>query len=212
MKLFYLVNVGIILTMTMKARKEYYKNLMYKIGFTQSVKQVNEDYYEDFMKLFTNHPNYPEKVKDVIDIKILPNAIHPQYGELNLVKSDGSIDSISYTSCCVLKHDKYKNIKNAMRYAIYPQIVEYKQNAKLICVICQSTDRIEIDHHINKFQQLFLDFIGENPNIPILFDDTYYNSACFRKCDSEYKTKWCAYHKSNAVLRPLCKTCNGKNK
>lgn len=196
--------------MTMKARKEHYKNLMSQIGFCESVKQLNEDHYNDFMKLFTNHPEFPEKVKDVIDIKIVPNGLNPNYRELNIVKSDGSIDNISYTSCCVLKHDKLKNIKQAMRYCINQQITEFRKTATLVCALCQSTDRIEIDHHTNTFQQLFLEFIEANPTIPTSFDDNYFNSACFKECDADFAKKWYDFHKRKAMLRPLCKQCNGK--
>jgi hypothetical protein len=196
----------------MKARKEYYKDLIYKIGLCNSVKSLNEDYYNDFMKLFTNHPEYPEKVKYVVDIKILRNKLNPNHRELNLVKSNGDIDAISYTSCCVLKQDKHKNLKQAMRHCIYPQIAEYKTTATMVCELCGSTDRIEIDHHTNKFQQLFLDFIGENPVLPTSFDNTYYNSPCFKDIDYDWAMKWYDYHKSKAILRPLCRCCNGKLK
>ncbi len=49
--------------MTKKELIEYYKILIYKVGLCQSLKTNHLDVYLEFMDLFTNHPDYPEKIK-----------------------------------------------------------------------------------------------------------------------------------------------------
>lgn len=193
--------------MTMKERKEYYKRKIYEIGLCQSVRSRSQDDYEDFMKLFTHHPDYPKKVSGVVDIKIVPNKLTPRFYELNIVKADGSIDNISYTCCCVLKHNTFKNLKQAMREFIIPQILDYKDSVIMVCQMCGATDNIEIDHVI-EFKKLFDAFIGENPNVPTSFDETYYHAPCFKEADKDFSNSWYKYHKKHATLRPLCKSCN----
>ena len=69
-----------------------------------------------------------------------------KYLELQLIKEDNSIDNISYR-CCINKPNNEKNLKEAMRYAILPQILEFKNNqSKLECALCKSNENIQIDH------------------------------------------------------------------
>ena len=49
--------------MTKKELIEYYKNLIYKIGLCTSVKSNHFEVYLELMDLFTNHPDYPEKLE-----------------------------------------------------------------------------------------------------------------------------------------------------
>ncbi len=65
----------------------------------------------------------------------------------------------SYISC-IKKPSKDTNLKNAMRYAISNQILEYKNSYEkdnLICETCNSKDEIQVDHVI-LFKQLYYDF------------------------------------------------------
>ena len=51
------------------------------------------------MDLFSNHPEYPEKVRDVIDISIIRNKLNSKYFELQIKKADDTTDNISYRYC-----------------------------------------------------------------------------------------------------------------
>ena len=100
-----------------------------------------------------------------------------------------------------------------MRYAISNQILEYKNSCEehnLICEICKSKEDTHIDHII-LFKQLYDDFLKQNKlNIPVKFDDNYYNSAMFTPEDELFNKSWCEYHEKHAILRCLCKSCNLK--
>jgi hypothetical protein len=193
--------------MTKKELIEYYKNMIYKVGLCSSVKINHFEIYLELMDLFTNHPEYPDKIGNVIDVAIVKNKINSKYLELQIIKDDKTIDNISYR-CCINKPTKDKNLKSAMRYAIYPQILEFKNGCDIIeCYLCKSKEDIHIDHII-LFKSLYDDFIKDRKDIPSTFDDNFYNTAIFKKEDEVFKNEWIEYHKNNASLRCLCKTCN----
>ena len=195
--------------MTKKELINYYKNIIYKIGLCSSVKTNYFDIYLELMELFTNHPDYPDKIKDVVDIAIVKNKLNYKYLELQIIRDDKTIDNISYI-CCINKPTKDRNLKSAMRYAIRTQILEFKNSCDIIeCGFCKSKEDIHIDHII-LFKSLYDDFIKDRKDIPIIFDDNFYNACMFKKEDEIFKNEWIEYHKINASLRCLCKTCNLK--
>ena len=164
------------------------------------------------MDLFKNHPEYPEKIENVVDIAIERNRQNPSYYEYKIIKSNGDTDDISYR-CCINTRSKDKNLKDAMRYAILNQIQEYKSNcSKLECEFCQSRQNIEIDH-IKPFKELYDEFLRNRTDIPVIFDDNYFHCAKFQPKDENFEKKWTEYHRTNATLRCLCRKCNiGRNK
>jgi hypothetical protein len=195
--------------MTKKELMEYYRNLIYKVGLCQSVKSSHLNLYFELMDLFTNHPDYPEKIKDVVDISIVKNKLNHKYLELQILKMDNTTDNISYR-CCINKPSKNRDLKNAMRYAILPQIKEFRNNCQILeCSICKSSDNVEIDHII-LFNRLYDGFIKDRADIPTSYDDNYYNSAVFKADDKPFENDWIDYHMKNSILRCLCKTCNLK--
>ena len=187
---------------------KYFRKMINDLGLCNSLKHSFNDAYEELMKLFENHSEYPEKVDNVVDISIVHNKLNKNYFELQLIKNDGTTDDISYIKC-IQKPSKDSNLKSAMRYAIVDQILEFKNNCnELICEICQSDYIIQIDHII-LFKQLYNDFLKQNTlRIPTTFDNTYYHSAKFKDVDKEFETSWSKYHKEHAILRCLCNKCN----
>ena len=197
---------------TLKAKKEYYQKLIYTIGLCESVKSISEPHYNEFCELFKCHPEYPMKVQDMVDLRIEINMRNSTCYALYMIKQDSSIEDISYLSCCKNNVDKYKNLKNAMRFGIQAQINEYRfKNHKKICVICESRQNIQVDHHEPSFKQLYNDFLKTTENIPHSFDDNFYNSAMFKEDDNVFSNDWGVFHKHHCNLRYLCRSCNLKN-
>jgi hypothetical protein len=193
--------------MTKKELLEYYKNLIYKVGLCPSIKTNHFEIYLELMDLFTNHPDYPEKIENVVDLAIVKNKMNFKYLELQIIKEDNSTDNISYR-CCIHKPNKDRNLKNAMRYAVYPQIIQFRENCEnLKCAFCQSSENIQIDH-ILLFKELCNEFLKDRKCIPSVFDDNFYNSAKFQKDDKQFENEWIEFHRENATLRCLCKSCN----
>ncbi len=192
---------------TQKSLKGYIQTLIHKIGLCESIKDNHNEYYQDFIELFKRHPAYPEKIFGMIDVKIRNN---PKYGqkELYILYENGNCQDISYNLCITGKPKN--NLKVAMRVAIEPQIIRFRNISEYICQTetCKSTDDLEVDHEIH-FEKLYDDFMAQyNGNIPSVFDENVGHLKCFKKEDREFETKWYNYHEKNAKLRMLCKTCN----
>ena len=84
---------------------KYFRKMINDIGFCDSLKSHYNDAYEELMKLFKNHSEYPEKVDNVVDIAIVHNKLNKNYFELQIIKNDGTTDDISYIKC-IQNHQK----------------------------------------------------------------------------------------------------------
>ncbi len=191
--------------------KKHFRKKIDKIGKCDSIKTEHPTDYLEFCELFKRHSNYPDKFMDMKDIKIDYNPIYHTNLIVYIIKSNGEIDDVSVLNNCISGKPKDK-LKIAMRVAIQPQI-DYFRNiqTKLICEICNSTNKIEIDHHseLQPFAKLYNDFMITNKlKIPTEFDNTISCLKCFKETDKEFNEQWIKYHKENAILRMLCKECN----
>jgi len=193
--------------MTKKPQLEYFKRLINDTGLCPSLKSNFPEIFEKLMELFINHPDYPSKIENVVDVAIIRNKINKKYFELQLIKENNDIDNISYIAC-INKPKTDKCLKEAMRFAVLSQILEFKNNQnKLECSICKSTDDIQIDHLI-LFKDLYDEFIKTQNDIPSKFNENYYNAAQFKPEDKDFENAWAQFHKQKAELRCLCKNCN----
>ena len=188
-----------------KEKLRFYGDILNK-GLCKSMVNEREKDYIELMELFKNHPEYPFKLRDVVDIQVVKNKRNSKYFEFNLIRKDGSIEDISYRSCICQRTDNH-NLLNAMRNCIQPQINHFKENSEKKCVFCGNTKEIHIDH-IYMFKDLTTDFLKDKMNIPSTFDDNFDNSAIFKEEDEIFSNSWYEYHLKNANLRPLCKKCN----
>ena len=76
--------------MTKKELIDCYKNLINSTGLCSSLKSNYPSIYFELMDLFSNHPEYPEKVRNVIDISITRNKLNSEYFELQIKKADNT--------------------------------------------------------------------------------------------------------------------------
>jgi len=193
---------------TQKAQFEYFGKILNK-GLCSSLVTQRPNDYKEMMLLFTKHPDYPHKTRDVVDMNITQNTLNHKAFQFNLIRNDGTIEDISYRNCISKPQENHKFI-GAMRDYIKPQIKSFRNLNEMKCQFCGETDNIHIDH-IYMFKNLMIDFLLINPNKPTLFNENTDNQYVFRLEDvatHEYANKWYEYHKLNATLRPLCATCN----
>ena len=192
--------------------KKHFREIIDKIGICDTVKTHYPQEFLDFCELFTRHSEYPDKFFGFVDIKIGYNPEFKNQLVVYIIKNNGEIDNVSVMNNCITGKPK-DNLKIAMRVSIQPQIDEYKNNNYIkVCEICGEHDRIEIDHHSEKmpFVKLYIDFMEiNNLSIPTSFNDAKSHMKCFKEIDYQFKEKWIQYHKDNAILRMLCRTCNG---
>ncbi len=95
-----------------------------------------------------------------------------------MIRDDGTTEDISYR-CCINERNINKNLYDAMRDCIDPQIKLFRNNNIMRCEFCDKTEEIHIDH-----------------------------ITMFRDIDNDFADEWFKYHLENAQLRPLCKCCN----
>lgn len=195
-----------------KSLENYIRSIIAEIGICSSVKQFYPSYYNFFSELFQNHPNYPEKTLNTVDIFITQNKISPAHLELNLLKQTQNIistDNISWRSCISGKSKNH--LKSALRVAIHDQILEFRRNCPLVqCCFCKSTDASEYHvDHINHFEEILAKFLLYNIlKLPSNFKDSSLNLKTFLPSDLDFENSWKMFHKKEARLRLLCSSCN----
>ncbi len=190
-----------------KTLKKYVRETIDTIGLCPSIKKLHPDKWELFIYLFERHSDYPNKFCGLIDIKIRNNPVFNNL-EVIIVKNNGDEDDVSLFNNCITGKPK-DNLTIAMRNSIVPQILEFKNNSSLICVLCGSIEKIHIDHHEPQFIDLKKDFVNEwKGPIPNIFDQNNSHSKIFTSINNEFEKKWIEYHKKNATLRVLCNKCN----
>jgi len=82
--------------------------------------------YKETMVLFTNHPEYPYKTRNVVDINITNNSLNSKAFQFNLIRKDGTIEDISYRYCISKPRENHKFL-DAMRNCIKPQIKSFQK-------------------------------------------------------------------------------------
>jgi hypothetical protein len=190
-----------------KALLNYVKNVRDEIGVCDSIKELHPEYFIFFLQLFKRHPEYPEKIAGLVDIKIQRNPIFKKNLEVVMIKENNIFEDISICKACITGKGK-DNLKEALREAIVPQIMKYKNNNDVwYCDICNSSEKIQIDHVNPQFEEMIYNFC-QGKLLPTKFDDNSAHQAIFRNCDREFKDEWINYHQKNAILRPLCQSCN----
>jgi hypothetical protein len=195
---------------TQQGLKTYFREKINRIGQCNSVKTTYPVDFSDFCEVFQRHPDYPEKFIGFTDIQIKYSLVFGNQLVVYIKKDNGTLEDVSVLNHCITSKSK-NNLKIAMRVAIQPQIDEYKLHCLQYCELCNSHDKLEVDHHSEKapFAKLYLDFMKHNTiPIPSSFDDTKSHMKCFQITDVEFSKSWIEFHKEHAMLRILCKKCN----
>lgn len=193
---------------THKELKAYAKDVIDKIGICSSIKEEHEEHWNMFIYLFERHNNYPEKFEGLKDIYIQYHPTYKKNLEVMILKDNGETDNVSVLKSCITGKGK-RLITEAMRNAIVPQILSFRDKSKKHCVLCNSKEKIEIDHEKPQFIELHDIFLNSNlDKIPETFKEDEGHNKIFIEEDEEFKNRWISYHESNAKLRVLCFKCN----
>ena len=199
--------------------KKYFKNIKDKYDDNTLLKKQNEEEYNDVIALFKNHEEYEKKTENMRDILIKRDYYRNK--AFYIFKNDGSIEDISYihsincigkTKQQILEKMTVKDLTQALRYCIKPQIYQFRENTnQTSCQLCNSTYKLEVDHII-KFEKIKKDFLRQtNLQIPTSFtDDSETHEHCFKDEDNEFSQAFFLYHSQHAQLRILCRRCNQK--
>lgn len=198
--------------------RDFVVRLIHDTGVCKSLRNEKPEIYHFFRDLFQRHPEGARKgvalIQD-ISIRKFPKARGPNLlvndHQFWIIKSDGTEDSISWSSCVKgAANPVGKKLNWAFRQAIEDQIKEFRIAHRADpCEFCGTRQELTVDH-ITKFRQLKDDFLALHPTHPTEFGKNELAQEIFRPEDAEYCQLWKEYHKTNATLRILCKPCNQK--
>lgn len=198
---------------TQLSAKKYIRDLISKIGICNSVKNISQDYYEILLELCKRHPESEEKLRDIVDFRIIYNRFSKKYYELNIVKLHNIIIDISWKICISgRERSAQQDLNTAFRVCIIDQINEFRNKSNTTkCSLCQEKiTKCHIDHVIH-FQKIVDDFMKIYKfDIPTQYDivNDGSNRICFTNRDKNIHDAFYNYHKNYAVLRVLCENCN----
>ncbi len=144
-----------------------------------------------FMALFERHPDSVEKIGCGIDY-ILLSRNFGGYPHLEIIRLDGSQESISWKTCCKAKRPSEKtNLARQYRREIAPDIINFKNKMAFesTCASCQIAEEecaLEVDHYGEfEFKDIVDLFIKNNE-----------------------KSSFIDFHRKYAKLQLLCKKCH----
>lgn len=203
---------SIIIEKNIKQKKLKYevKKVIERIGLCESIKTEYPEDYIFFIELFTRHPNWMEKTKNMKDIKIRNNKKYKNQKEVLIEKENGDLIDISVLNKCITCKETKNNLYDAMRNAVENQTKELKKNKELKCEECETKSNLEVEHVNILFVELYENFLKDRIDIPNEFDNTISNSKCLKQVDKKFEEEWKKYHETNAELRFLCNKCNNK--
>ncbi|EKQ70349.1 Protein of unknown function (DUF3223) [Leptolyngbyaceae cyanobacterium JSC-12] len=178
-------------------------------------KQLRGREFEIIRALLDRHPQANEKIGNGVKAIFVKRTQNQQgVNKSNcycfyVQRLDGSSVDFSYEVCISPEKDTPDNSRlEAYRNSVDDQILKFKSDNPLVCELCGSLDRPEVDH-IEPLITLVEKFEETVTSVPMEFDDDpVYHFRIFKKEDNKFKATWRRFHKKNATLRILCKRCN----
>lgn len=195
-----------------KTKKDCLNYTREKIKTIGECIEIPDEEMTFFINLIKNHPEYEHKIGVGIKTFYIKKD---KYGNMAtyIKKIDDSDDVFSWTYCCQFKkRDNNFYLNRALRHTIVCDILKFKDDNELKCKLCDSTTSTEYHvDHVYPFCHLVDDYCL-NKKIPKSFDDVSRLSfeIKFKKDDFIFEKEWLEYHRTNAKLQILCKTCNLK--
>jgi hypothetical protein len=196
---------------------EYTRNVINSLGCGK----INKDHihYNFFENLLKNHDHYDEKRGEGIDyFYITTDPINRRNNQTWIKRIDDSDIVYSWNHCCKFKSTTQNELlASCMRNSIHDDILEFKQHQIMRCNLCKTIDCTWLDFHVDHvdppFREIKDNFLKQtNLRIPSIFGNCKnFSTKIFMDDDVAFKNEWIAYHKTNAVLQILCKTCNLKS-
>ena len=190
---------------TKKALKDHVKPIIQSLG----VCEIPPDHprFQFFIDLFKNHPEHKEKLNGRPIIKF-SRKIAVYNSLVMFFHTDEKEEDFSWDICCFNFKNKKDDLNNALRNAIQPHTIEYRNTlTDPECVLCKSKNNIQIDH-IYAFSKIRDEFLHGREDIPNKFNGNICREI--RQEDIAFKESWLEYHNKIATYQPLCKKCNIK--
>jgi hypothetical protein len=204
---------------TQDQAKQYIRNIINELLVGEEINESHEK-YATLMEIVSNHRDF--QYKRGVGIKYFYIVLNPlnKCRELNICRKDNTNIVISYVVCAedsiidksrMKVHDVRFKLYQAMRNAINDQIIEFKNTSVFKCVQCSNDDEeteYHVDHHNPSFMEMRDSYL-EGKVCPTRFDYIdRLNISKFKEQDIQFASEWREYHRTNANLQILCKSCN----
>jgi hypothetical protein len=168
-------------------------------------------HYQFLVDLLNNHPKKISKIGSGIHSFIIIQNFRQTGYEVNIKRTDNSIESFSWKSCATGTFKGHAELLScAMQNAIEPQRQEFKyNNPEQICNHCGYYAKCDVDHKSPRFETMQKDFLSNVSSIPYEFAkqlDTH--ATIFKNIDSDFEYDWQEYHKSCVQWQYLCVPCH----
>jgi len=185
---------------TQKEAKEYVRELY-------ATTQMGRITDPEFERILSFHPNYEKKVGCGIDhLEMSFNEYRQKV--VYICRVDQTVDTFSWVACITRPSPEklYKySLNSALRQAIQDQISEFRHTHEWTCPCGYQGENFHVDH-INQFKQLADEFLKKHEP-PKQFGKCLLTQNSILE-DIPFRKAWQQYHRENAHLRILCKTCN----
>ena len=159
-------NFNGLLFRSKKAVQDYIRGVVNDCPFDLVIDETHK-HYPVFKAIVMDHINKEEKLGCGIQHFVFVVGAVYKEKQLNVIRTDGSIVSMSYLYNNIICEASYKQQQvNACRDAIYDQIMEYRfcLEETPSCSFCGATDKgIHIDH-IYPFSKLLTEYLASIEN------------------------------------------------
>jgi len=177
---------------------------------------LNDDNTLFLINVLRHHHQFDQKMGGEINMKQLEIRINQDDGYaptrgIWIVKKDNTSVGISWPTALEPGggSSKKKDVCQAARYEISDQILDFRVQPSFLCELCNEsiTAGIDVVHvdHIKPFDELFKLFMK---TLSITYDDIDTENRLF--IDRKLASQWSYFHKEQATLRIVHKTCNLK--
>lgn len=192
----------------------YTRQLIEKIGYTDSVQRTSEESMAYFKSLCERHPHSSSKMRDCVDFRIGKDPFTQRGYGLSVIHADGSVKPISWRMCVTGKGKSTSTLFNAsLRHSVSDQIWAFKQRVDVSsCVLCGCSlvcQPYHVDHDNPTFMALVQDFVVKNNVcIPSTYGKTCAYAPMFKPEDAWIGDLFAKHHETHATLRIVCVSCN----
>lgn len=199
---------------TKKQLETYAKDILYSGTLNEPVTGPDLAFMYDYFKKM--HVEFD--MKEGCGLQSIVRITEPLYGKyrgFKLVRIDGSYTDISYILSNITKKNLLRDLKQALRAAIEPQLNAFKlsqlaENPQMKCPFTLESlyyGHSHVDHHEPTFEQLVSTFVQmhnlNDQRIKEIISQPADNQLLSELTDESLKQSFCEFHEKNAKLRLL---------
>lgn len=203
------------MTESIKAQEDRIRELLQQ-HLHRTINKEHEAFV-DILKIMEAQPQWVDKLETIHAFRVTRSRLNKA---LILQVRSGKATrwcTVSWRKGGARKRKEQDPLQSAFRHAVHRQIRQWRDvNKNGRCAQCDDQDhlhlKLQVDHKEPQFLELTKAFLALpiNQEPPTKFAYHHRAGRKFEKKDNRFKTRWQNYHRKNAVLQWLCRSCNLK--